>query len=307
MNVRFSGGWDIAPKDGLAYQTPAGKAYQGTAEDFLDGSSGQKLRGKVNLVLTSPPFPLLSPKRYGNSQGDDYIDWLVDVFGRLRDVVAEDGSIVVEIGNAWNKGEPTMSLVPLQALIAIKERLGLYCCQHFICNNTARLPGPAVWVTKRRIRVKDSFTHVWWLAPTPHPKADNRKVLQPYSPAMRRLIDSKRYNAGRRPSDHVINSDSFLNDNGGSIPPSVLNLGNTANVRGYTKWCSDNGVRPHPARMQQALVEFFVQFLTDPGDLVYDPFGGSNTTGSVAEMMGRRWVISEPNTDYLMGSVGRFR
>ena len=42
----------------------------------------------------------------------------------------------------------------------------------------------------------------------------------------------------------------------------------------------------HPARMPADLVEFFVKFVTDENDLVFDPFGGSNTTGAVAENLG---------------------
>lgn len=306
VSVSYSNGWDLDPKDGLAYRTRLGAAYQNTAEDFLASNSARRLHKKVNLILTSPPFPLLSPKRYGNTQGEEYITWLVDVFRQALPLLTDDGSLVVEIGNAWNKGEPTMSLVPLRALMAIQEELSLNLCQQFICNNTGRLPGPATWVTKRRIRVKDSFTHVWWMAPSSEPKADNRGVLQPYSEAMKRLIERRSYNAGRRPSDHVIKEGTFLTDNGGAIPSSVFNLANTSTQKSYSQWCRDLGIRAHPARMQRRLVEFFVKFLTEEGDRVYDPFGGSNTTGLVAEDLGRRWVMSEPDSDYLLGSVGRF-
>lgn len=58
--------------------------------------------------------------------------------------------------------------------------------------------------------------------------------------------------------------------------------------------------------MQPQLVEFFVKYLTSRGDLVFDPFAGSNTTGAVAERLGRRWVACEPVRDYVEGSRGRF-
>ncbi len=65
-------------------------------------------------------------------------------------------------------------------------------------------------------------------------------------------------------------------------------------------------MKPHPARMPSGLAEFFINFLTDPGDLVLDPFAGSNTTGSVAERLGRRWLSIESVLDYARGSRGRF-
>jgi DNA modification methylase len=43
------------------------------------------------------------------------------------------------------------------------------------------------------------------------------------------------------------------------------------------------GIKPHPARFPPPLPRFFVRFLTSPGDLVLDPFTGSNTTGGVCE------------------------
>jgi len=66
-------------------------------------------------------------------------------------------------------------------------------------------------------------------------------------------------------------------------------------------------VRPHPARMQPQLVEFFIKFLTNEGDQVFDPFGGSNTTGFVAELANRKWSVVEADANYLLGSIGRFR
>jgi|RhiMetStandDraft_4_1073278.scaffolds.fasta_scaffold550210_2 DNA modification methylase len=51
---------------------------------------------------------------------------------------------------------------------------------------------------------------------------------------------------------------------------------------------------------------FFIKLLPDEGDIVLDPFGGSNTTGTVAEKLERRWLISETVKEYLDGSKFRF-
>ena len=58
--------------------------------------------------------------------------------------------------------------------------------------------------------------------------------------------------------------------------------------------------------MQLDVVRFFVKMLTDPGDLVLDPFGGSNSTGAMAEELERKWIAIEPNREYVAGSMGRF-
>jgi site-specific DNA-methyltransferase (cytosine-N4-specific) len=299
--------WRKTQESGLAYRTSNGAAYQSKIEEFLLSSTAKKMYGKVQLVITSPPFPLLSPKRYGNTNGEEYIQWISQIADGLVPLLTTTGSLVIEIGNCWNRGEPTMSTVPLLSLLSIADTSGLKICQQFICNNSARLPGPAAWVTRKRIRVKDSFTHVWWYSATEYPEADNRKVLRPYSAAMNRLLRSKTYNPGHRPSDHKINETSFLADNGGAIPSSVFNIGNTSSPKNYLKWCENNGIRPHPARMQPQLVEFFINFLTNEGDRVFDPFAGSNTTGFVAESTNRKWSVVEADSNYLLGSIGRFR
>jgi site-specific DNA-methyltransferase (cytosine-N4-specific) len=54
------------------------------------------------------------------------------------------------------------------------------------------------------------------------------------------------------------------------------------------------------------LVRFFVDFLTDPGDLVLDPFAGSNVTGAVCEEAERRWLAWDINPDYVEGSLAHF-
>ncbi|MGZ5544360.1 MAG: DNA methyltransferase [Limisphaerales bacterium] len=185
------------------------------------------------------------------------------------------------------------------------------------------MPSPAQWVTVERIRLKDSYTHLWWMSPSERPKADNRRVLTAYSDAMKKLLETGNYNAGARPSEHHIGEKSFCKNNKGAIssnmlkieetecdatesPANVVSLANTHASSDYLDYCRKNEIELHPARMPIALAEFFIKFLTEPGDLVVDPFGGSNTTGAAAEKLGRRWLTIEANPEYIKGSKGRF-
>lgn len=99
---------------------------------------------------------------------------------------------------------------------------------------------------------------------------------------------------------------SFLKDHGGSIPPNVLTIANTQASDPYLRYCRAKKIKFHPARMPLDLAEFFVKFLTVPGDLVLDPFGGSNTTGAAAERTDRYWISIEASAEYIQGSRGRF-
>jgi hypothetical protein len=215
---------DSAPKVAsdeieLVYRTGSGAMYLGKSEAFLTSKKSKKAHGKVQLVFTSPPFPLNERKRYGNLTGRRYINWLANFAPLLRDVLTENGSIVIEIGNAWEPGRPVMSTVVLEALLKFLKCGDLHLCQEFIWYNSARLPSPVQWVNVERVRVKDAFTRFWWMSPSERPKADNRRVLREYGADMKKLIETGRYNAGMRPSQHRVGQRSFRKDNGGAIPP----------------------------------------------------------------------------------------
>lgn len=302
---------DLAPERPLCspkvgYRTRRGVMYVGKSEEVLVSPGLEAIRGKVSLIFTSPPFPLNRKKRYGNEQGAAYIQWLEKFAPLFREFLAPNGSIVVEMGNAWEPGQPVMSTLALEALLAFLRAGQFNLCQQLICYNPTRLPTPAQWVNVERIRLKDAYTHLWWMSPNEKPSADNRKVLKPYSAAMLRLLKSGKYNSGRRPSEHHIGAKSFLRNNAGAIPSNVLTFSNTSAADPYLRYCREQGYSPHPARMPAGLPEFFIQFLTKPRALVLDPFGGSNTTGAAAEKLKRRWVSIEANQDYVDASRGRF-
>lgn len=293
-------------QDQTAYTVNDSTFYLGKTEEVLAGEQVQSLKGKVDLIFFSPPFPLNRKKKYGNYQGDEYKLWLAEFAVLFKSFLSPTGSIVIELGNSWEPGSPTMSTLALESLLDFKKAADLHLCQQFIWSNPAKLPTPAQWVNIDRVRVKDSFTHIWWLSPSENPKADNRRVLREYSDAMKNLIKTQRYNPGKRHSEHHIGETSFLTDNGGSIPPSVLEMSNTGSSSAYLKYCKKVGIKPHPARMPIGIPEFFIRFLTEPGDLVMDPFAGSGTTCEAAEELGRQWIGIEANTNYVKGSKGRF-
>ena len=288
------------------YVTPKGRMILGSAEAALSATIMRRYKGKIQMVFTSPPFPLNRKKKYGNLRGQEYVEWLASFAPAFADFLTEDGSIVIELGNAWQPGKPFMSTLALEALLAFLEKGRFNLCQQFVAYNKAKLPGPAQWVNVERIRVKDAYTNIWWMSKAEHPKADNRRVLKEYSPAMQRLLSTGRYSHGKRPSEHNIGETSFLRDNRGAIPSNVLVVSNTSTNDSYMLHCRARGVTPHPARMPKEIAEYFVNFLTEPGDTVLDPFAGSNVTGWVSETLGRRWVSIEKNRGYAISSKSRF-
>lgn len=298
-------------KDSPFYKTKLGKAYLTDSLSFLKSLPEES----INLVLTSPPYALHFKKEYGNVDKKDYVAWFLPFAKEIFRVLHKDGSFVLNIGGSYNKGTPTKSLYHFKLLVALIEEVGFHLAQECFWYNPAKMPVPAEWVTVRRVRIKDSVEYVWWLSKTPYPKADNTKVLKPYSADMIRL-NKKGVRNTVRPSGHCIRSSFDKIKSGGAIPSNVIEDGempndmlifgnNSANDK-YTLKCKEHGIKIHPARFPASLPDFFIKMLTDVGDLVVDPFAGSNTTGAVSEKLGRRWIAVENKAQYLEASKFRF-
>lgn len=283
------------------HKTKLGAIYQGDSLEYLHHRAKAS---SVNLVMTSPPFGLVRKKSYGNEDAAAYCDWFRPFAEGFKRVLRDDGSLVIDIGGAWKPGTPTRSLYHFKLLVMLCEEYGFHLAQEHFWWNPSKLPSPAEWVNVRRVRVKDAVNCVWWLSKTPWPKANNRRVLVPYSDSMKGLLKNG-YTAKLRPSGHDI-SDKFAKDNGGSVPPNLLAIANTESNGQYQDYCRKHGIDIHPARFPALLPEYFIRMLTDPGDFVVDPFGGSCVTGMVAESLGRKWACVELSSEYIRGGMARF-
>lgn len=272
-------------------------------------------------------------KGYGNVTSEEYVGWFRPFAEQFKRVLKSDGSLVIDLGGTWIKGLPYRSLYHYEFLLRLCKpveeggEFGFYLAQELYWYNPAKLPTPAEWVTVRRTRVKDAVNTVWWLRPSAvvdekDGKVSNRRVLKPYSQAQKHLMKNG-YTPKLRPSEHDI-SDKFGTNNGGAIPPNILNdaasdheiggsvpvnvvaASNTSSNDRYQRRCRETGAKRHPARFPKALPEFIIGLTTEEGDLVLDPFAGSNTTGQVAQEMGRRYLAFELDEEYLESSRFRF-
>lgn len=282
------------------YSTALGSLYWGDAAEILTALPDES----VDLVCTSPPYALHFQKEYGNVAKDKYVEWFQTFGQEIFRVLKPTGSFVLNIGGSYNAGTPTRSLYHFRVLLMLCDVVGFHLAQECFWYNPAKLPAPAEWVTVRRIRIKDSVEYIFWLSKTPHPKANNRNVLNEYSADMLRLIE-RGYRAKDRPSGHKMTG-KFQNNRGGAIPSNVIERGNNESNSLYIRNSAEKNQKAHPARYPAALPKFFIKMLTDEDDLVLDPFAGSNTTGAVAEDLGRRWLSFESVRDYAANSRLRF-
>lgn len=285
------------------YKTTFGQAYLGDSLQLLKNLPNNS----IDLVITSPPFALQRQKDYGNVEQALYVDWLMSFTIEIKRVLKNSGSFILDLGGAYLKGRPVRSLYNYRVLLRLCDEQGWNLAEEFFWHNPAKLPSPIEWVNKRKIRAKDAVNTIWWLCKTDFPKANVGNVLSPYSARMQSLLEkgAQYYTPKKRPSGHDI-SDRFMQDKGGAIPSNLLQISNTESNSAYLRHCKAAGIEGHPARFPQKLPEFFIKFLTEPDDTVLDIFAGSNTTGVVAEELGRNWLAFELERTYLAASIFRF-
>jgi len=285
------------------YETSLGAAYCGDSLKLTKTIPSNY----INLIMTSPPFALTRKKAYDNVDADNYVEWFIPFAHDFFRVLKPNGSLVIHMGGSWVKGKPVKSLYLFELLLRLCKNVGFYLAQDLYWFNRAKLPSPAQWVTVNRWRLKDAVDHVWWLSKTVYPKANNKKVLVKYSKSMKELLQDPNYYKPntKRPSEHRI-SDKFYRKHKGAIPPNFFDFSNTNSQSKYLRMCRKHKIKPHPARYPLELPSFFIKFLTDTGELVFDPFGGSNVTGQAAESLKRRWITFEVVPGYLEASRFRF-
>ena len=291
------------------YSTNFGRCVQGDSLELLK----QLDNNSVDLIITSPPFSLQRHKSYTNCNEvcqDEYVDWLLQFGSFAYDKLKKSGSFVIDLGGAYQKGSPIRALYPFRFMLRMCDEIGYKLAQDMYWHNPSALPTPIEWVNKRKMRCKTSVDTVWWFSKDDMPKSDIKNVLAPYSSRMQDLFDAPeafiKEEGTIRPSGHVLGRNSWTTNNGGSIPPNLLQISNSESNSQYLRYCKAIGIKGHPARFPAKLPEFFIKMLTDEGDLVIDIFSGSNTTGKVAEDLGRKWLSIDLSNEYVASSSFRF-
>src|SRR5262249_19005335 len=172
------------------YGTRLGAAYCGDAKKLIKLLPSRS----VDAIVTSPPYALHFKKAYGNPSQDSYVDWFLGFAPEFRRVLKPRGSLVIEIGGAWNRGHPTRSVYHFELLVRLVKEARFHLAEEFFWFNRARMPSPAEWVNVQRIRVKDAVTPIWWLSPS-------RRASRVEMSASGRLPASWMRNRAARPSE----------------------------------------------------------------------------------------------------------
>jgi DNA modification methylase len=260
------------------FATDLGGMQLGDAQDGLR----RLVAASVDLVIASPPFNEVEAGESERASSQRYLHWFQPLAAEMHRALKPSGSLVIELGGVWLPRHATRSLYQFELLILLCRELGFHLAQEFYAVSPGKAAQPQ-WMADSGLRVRDAVNCLWWLSKTPRPKARGRRVAD---------------------SAIATDADSII-DGVAAEPVNVLTLPRFKDSA-YLRYCRQQGLEPQPNRFPPALPEFLIRLLTDPGDLVVDPFAGSCVTGAVAEQLGRRWLCIELSEEYLRGAVGRF-
>lgn len=245
----------------------------------------------IDVTVTSPPY--FSQKDYGeikqigwDQSREEYLDSMTTVLKELFRVTKKTGSCFIVIADTYQN--KCLQLIPQLLSIAAVD-IGWTLRNDIIWHKT---DAPPERVTDRW---RYGHEHILFLVKNPvkyYFDLDSIRVA--YSErTIRRWGKGQKY-GGPKSTDKAgpqgqrfKNGKSFQLNPKGAIPPDV--------IQSSTSRSKSNHYATFPPR----LVERLIQATTHQGDLVFDPFVGSGTTGSVALLHDRRFIGIDINPDYV--------
>jgi DNA modification methylase len=282
----------------VACSSSLGLAIWGNHEDVFS-----RIEVPITLCLTSPPYPLAKARAYGGPSVPEYTDFICSALEPIVRTLRRGGSIALNISNdIFEQKSPARSLYRERLVIALYERLGLFKMDELIWENPSKPPGPTYWSSINRFHLTATWEPVLWFTNNPHCViADNRRVLAPHKPAQERLIakGGARREAQYGDGAYKLREHSYGAATQGTIPRNILRYQhNCADKARAVVLAKAEGLPVHGATMPLALADFLVRYLSEPEDLVVDPFAGWGTTAIAAQRNGRRWLTTEKMGEY---------
>lgn len=291
----------------VAYSTALGVAVWAKAQDVFPS-----LGEPIALGFTSLPYPLRQPRAYGNPSDTAFTDFACEIFEPIVRQLVPGGSIVLNISNdIFEPKSPARSLYIERLILALHDRLGLHLMDRTPWINLSKPPGPTYWACVNRVQLTSAYEPIYWFSNDPsRVRSDNRRVLEPHTDRHLRLMANggAQRQAVYGDGAYKIRPESYGRVTEGKIPRNVIQRGHACNdTRAYRQHAADLGLPIHGAMQPTSIPDFYIRFLTEPGDLVVDPCGGTVRSGLAAERLGRRWLVTEWILQYLRGTAELFR
>lgn len=283
------------------------KTYFGDCRTILSDLKGSGF--KAQMCVTSPPYFGLRDYKVDGQIGLEktpqaYVDELVDVFRKVRDVLADDGTLWLNLGDSYaaNRsyqvtptkwkglefGESNASTVPEgfkpKDLIGIPWRVALalqadgwYLRQDIIWHKPNAMPESV------KDRCTKAHEYVFLLSKSERYFFDSGAMQEPAAKG----YNGSTFDKGKT-AEHQL----------GRCSSGVRKDTLTRNRRSVWTIPTKPYKGAHFAVFPPALIEPCVLAGSRCGDVVLDPFMGSGTTAEVALTHGRQYVGCELNPSY---------
>ncbi len=272
---------------------------------------------KARMCVTSPPYYGL--RDYGGEKDqigqeqtpEDYIDNLVKVFREVRNVLTDDGTCWVNIGDSYYNYRPGRGQgLAKQTVSNSKQDLPDVCARR-----GNRLDGlkekdliGIPWMLAFALRADGWYLRqdIIWHKPNPMPESVRDRCTKSHEYIFL-LSKSKKYyynnEAIKEPAKDWGTRDrtkgKYHNEGTGLQPHSGLSKSYpTKNKRSVWSVTNKPYKGSHFATFPRDLIVPCIRAGSEKGDIVLDPFMGSGTTAMVAKELGRYYLGCELHRDY---------
>jgi len=253
------------------------RIIHGDCEEILKGFPDDS----IDLIFTSPPYADQRQQTYGGVKPDDYVDWFLPKAEQFLRVLKPTGTFILNIKERVVRGERHIYVVEL--ILSMREQ-GWLWTEEFIWHKKNCYPGK--WPN----RFRDSWERLLHF--------NKQRKFNMYQEAVMVPVGdwAKDRLANLSETDRVRDESKVGSGFGKNVSRWVgRDKVYPTNVIHMATECSN---RDHSAAFPISLPGWFIKLLTQPGDIVLDPFIGSGTTAIAAQRLGRDYVGIDINEEY---------
>lgn len=243
---------------------------------------------------------------------DDYLANIVEVFRLVRDVLADDGALWLNIGDSY-AGAPGGGQGK-NGERADRSFTGRIDVDKVVGNLKPKDLVGIPWMLAFALRADGWYLRqdIIWHKPNPMPESVGDRCTKAHE-YLFLLTKSRRYywdaaamlepvSGTARPRGDGVNPKAAAGAMGsrqnGSFSSSVTDIVDERNRRSVWTVPTQPYSGAHFAVFPPKLIEPCILATSRPGDIVLDPFMGSGTTAQVAQALGRDWIGCELNPEY---------
>ena len=247
---------------------------------------------QAQMCVTSPPYFGLRdyghPGQIGLEQTpEEYIAAMVEVFRCVRGVLADDGTVWLNMGDSYGGGKQLLGM-PWRLAFALQAD-GWILRQDIIWHKPNPMPESV------RDRCTKAHEYIFLLSKSEKYVFDHEAIKEPAKVSSEGI----RF-GGKKYGD---NDDPKYATRSGNVSKEY----DKANKRSVWQVATRPYKGAHFATFPPALIEPCILAGSRPGDIVLDPFMGSGTTAAVALQHGRKFLGCELNEDYAALQQERIR